>query len=344
MHRYRSTLLAAGCALSLSSLPALAAAPLPRYHVAPGTVAVSGVSSGGYMAVQLHVAYSGTFGRGAAVFAGGPYECAGGKALKAVTECMSAVPAAPKVEDSIRITDERATAGSIDAPANLAKSQVYLFSGRNDKVVRTAVMDVLNAYYRHYMPAANVVYDNSTPATHAWVTPLGPQKCEKLGRLFLNNCGIDPVQTFLTQFYGPLQARNGGSALRGSLIEFDQKEFLDDRQPAEHSLADSGWAFVPADCAAGAACKAVVALHGCLQDHAKVGDNFIRRSGLNEWADTNRIVVLYPQTISKALKNPNGCWDWWGYDDPDYATKQGRQMRAVKGMVDRITGAAGPAK
>lgn len=187
-----------------------------------------------------------------------------------------------------------------------------------------------------------MVYDNAIPASHAWVSPLGPQKCEKVGKLFLNDCGIDPAQAFLGQFYGPLQPKTS-RPLRGQLIEFDQKEFFDDRDPAEHGIADSGWAFVPADCPAGAACEAVVALHGRMQDYTKVGDNFIRRSGPNEWADANRIVVLYPQTISKPLKNLNG-WDWWGYDDDAYAVRQGRQMRAVKAMVDRITAAAAPVR
>ena len=37
--------------------------------------------------------------------------------------------------------------------------------------------------------------------------------------------------------------------------------------------------------------------------------------------------------------NPQGCWDWWGYADPKYALKNGRQMRAVHRMVQRIVSA-----
>ena len=36
--------------------------------------------------------------------------------------------------------------------------------------------------------------------------------------------------------------------------------------------------------------------------------------------------------------NPNSCWDWWGYDDPNYATRRGRQMAAVKQMIGRLAG------
>lgn len=327
-------------ALSAVTLPALSASPLPHYRVEPGTAAVAGVSSGGFLAVQLHVAYSATFTRGAAVFAGGPYDCAEGSALRATTVCMKAVPAAPDPEESVRRTDQRAQSGLIDPVANLAKSRVYLFSGQKDIVIRPPVVDALYAYYRHYLPAESIAYQNTTAASHGWVSPLAPQACDALGKYFLNNCGLDTAQAFLTQFYGTLAPKNTGSVLRGSLVEFDQKEFFADRDPHAHSVADSGWAFVPAECAAGQPCKLVVALHGCLQDYQKVGDAFIRRSGLNEWADTNRIVVLYPQAISRLANNPNGCWDWWGYDDPGYATRDGRQMRAIKSMVDRVMTAA----
>ena len=54
------------------------AEPLPALNIDPAATSVSGLSSGGVMAAQLHVAYSGTFRAGAAVLAGGPYYCAQG--------------------------------------------------------------------------------------------------------------------------------------------------------------------------------------------------------------------------------------------------------------------------
>jgi hypothetical protein len=50
--------------------------PLGSYNVDPTLVSVSGLSSGGYMAGQLGVAYSGTFQTGFGVFAAGPFDCA----------------------------------------------------------------------------------------------------------------------------------------------------------------------------------------------------------------------------------------------------------------------------
>jgi len=49
---------------------------LAAYNVDPNSVSVSGLSSGGFMSVQLGVAYSDTFPVGFGVFAGGPYDCA----------------------------------------------------------------------------------------------------------------------------------------------------------------------------------------------------------------------------------------------------------------------------
>jgi poly(3-hydroxybutyrate) depolymerase len=85
-----------------------------------------------------------------------------------------------------------------------------------------------------------------------------------------------------------------------------------------------------------------VAFHGCRQNVDARGadrahDDFVRDAGYNRWAAANRTVVLYPQTTESAL-NPNRCWDFWGYTGPDYRTRRGPQMRAVKNMVDRLLG------
>ena len=62
---------------------AQAAVPLPQLKIDAGQTSVSGVSSGGYMAVQLHVAYSATFKKGVGVVAAGPFNCAEGSVVDA---------------------------------------------------------------------------------------------------------------------------------------------------------------------------------------------------------------------------------------------------------------------
>ena len=322
-------------ALAAAGAANAAAVKLSAYNADPGLSTVSGISSGGYMAVQMHIAYSATFKTGAAIFAGGPFYCTKGSVSTATGSCMTGSPA-PSATESINTTNSYASAGSIDPVSNLANTKVYMFAGTMDSTVRPAVMNVLDTYYKNYVPLANITYNKTTAAEHAWVSPYGPNACGTKGDPYISNCGtLDPQNTFLTMFYGTLAAKNTG-ALGGSFIEFDQKEFLDDKNASAHSLADSGWMYVPANCAANKSCKVHVAYHGCQQYYAKIGNKFVNKAGINEWADTNNIIVVYPQTKT-GTGNPNGCWDWWAYDDANFAKKSGRQMLMSKRIVDRIT-------
>src|SRR5205823_12068015 len=72
--------------LALLIAGAHAAEPLPALHAARDGVTASGVSSGGFMAVQLHVAHSATVA-GVGVIAGGPYYCAQGSMFTALYNC-----------------------------------------------------------------------------------------------------------------------------------------------------------------------------------------------------------------------------------------------------------------
>jgi hypothetical protein len=93
--------------------------------------------------------------------------------------------------------------------------------------------------------------------------------------------------------------------------------------------------FVPHSCATGQSCRLVVALHGCAMYQGAIGQQFVQKSGLNAWADTNGILVLYPQATT-SLSNGLGCWDWWGYTNASYNEKTSVQMTAIMGMVDKI--------
>jgi hypothetical protein len=77
---------------------------------------------------------------------------------------------------------------------------------------------------------------------------------------------------------------------------------------------------------------------------------FVDHTGYNSWADTNRLIVLYPQTDSIPFVpffpflpfNPEACWDWWSYLDHQdrYVTKAGSQIEVIKAMLDKLTSAA----
>jgi hypothetical protein len=51
----------------------------------------------------------------------------------------------------------------------------------------------------------------------------------------------------------------------------------------------------------------------------------------------NSIIHLQAKASSANPSNPNGCWDWWGYNSPlDYDNKKGAQMAAIMAMAQRV--------
>jgi poly(3-hydroxybutyrate) depolymerase len=164
-------------------------------------------------------------------------------------------------------------------------------------------------------------------------------------------------------FYGRL-TRTGTDSLGGRFLSFGQQPYLkliDGKTPVKASdeiaMGEEGYLYVPKACEDGSTtCRLHIAFHGCMQSATDMGrvtgrrDYFARNAGVNEWADQNRIVVLYPQAmptnavsgtaLSAAVSpmnaprdalgslgqamasydmsrpfNPMGCWDWWGYND-----------------------------
>ncbi|MCE3262568.1 MAG: hypothetical protein K0R43_1647 [Pseudoduganella sp.] len=319
-------------ALALSAAVQATAAPAQLPAMKAREASISGLSSGGYMAVQYQVAYSGSL-VGAGIIAGGTYYCARGSMLAAVGGCKGA-----DVADLAALTRKRADAGLVDPVGKLAAHRVWLFSGTLDALVPPATVADLARYYAAFIPSAQIQYKNDLAAGHAMPTDSYGNKCDALAAPFISNCGYDAAGQLLQWIYGPLKPRAGGVPA-GKLVEFDQSEFL--AAPTTHGMADTGYVYIPPGCeSGGAGCKLHIALHGCVQDIGTIKDTYARNAGYNAWADNNRIVVLYPQAAAIApMPNPKACWDWWGYDDPDYSVKNGRQLRAIKRMADRLTGA-----
>jgi poly(3-hydroxybutyrate) depolymerase len=324
--------------------PSATVVRLASYRVTPQKIFVAGISAGGFFGVQMHVAHSSVFA-GAAIYAGGVYHCAQDSVELALVECGGETVAGQALYQSTlaqsqAYLDQQSAAGTIDPAARLQGQPVYLWSGARDSVVNPKEMADLSSEYQHY--GARVTFDSAFAAEHGWESPDGELPCGTVASPYMIACTqngrtYDSEQTWLTLFLGSLSARNGGT-LRGSLMRFDQTEF---GASASNSMDTNGTVFVPQPCAAGAACSFVVVFHGCHQGHSEIGDRFVTESGIDEWADTNNLIVLYPYAVpapGPAPYNPNGCWDWWGYDDPSYSLKSGTQMSIVYRMVQRVTG------
>lgn len=307
-----------------------AAVPLPQLNIDKTQTTLSGLSAGGYMAVQMHVAYSDTFKKGAGVVAGGPYYCAEGSVFNATGRCMAS-PSGIPVSTLVNTTNSWASQGLIDPVVNLQGSRVYLFSGTLDSSVKPGVMDALKTYYSSFVPAANVAYKNNIAAEHAMVTDDYGSACTVKAAPYINNCSFDLAGALLQHLYGTLNPRNTGVLAAENFVEFNQSQFV-----SGHAMATTAWAYIPQSCKAGAgtSCRLHVVLHGCKQNVNDVQQQFVRNTGYNRWADTNNMVMLYPQTSVAAT---NSCWDWWGYDSANYAKKSGPQMSAIKAMVDHVS-------
>ncbi|MGJ7917358.1 PHB depolymerase family esterase [Massilia sp. LXY-6] len=316
---------------------------LPKYNVSVNDVSVSGLSSGGYMAVQMHFAYSATVRKGAGVVAGGPLYCSEGNVLIAEGPCMNG-GGSRNLSFLLSTARTWSRNGYIDPTRNLFLSKVYLLSGTLDSAVLQPVMDDLRTMYTQFLPSANIAYKNDLAAEHGMPTDFFGNACSVKAPPYINNCNFDAAGHILNWIYGPLRAKKTGP-LSGVFLNFDQAVFWGDFNPTAHGMAESGFAYVPANCAAGQVCRLHVAFHGCKQNADNVGDAFYRNAGYNRWADTNNIVVLYPQAARTAA-NQYGCWDWWGYEDLNFPGKSGGQMVAVKTMIDRIVSgnAAAPFK
>ena len=324
-------------ALALASicLPVEAEEFLERYNVDITETTMSGLSSGAFMAHQLDLAQWDIVG-GVALIAGGPYRCSKGRLTFAVDKCMQPnIDGGPDAQESLRMALEAERKGLIPPLSNLVDDKVYIFSGTLDSTVTPVASIALRNLYNR-MGVKQIEYSGSVPAGHAMVTHDYGNDCASSKSPFIVDCDIDGAGDILAHLVGGLKPKS--ESLTGRIVEFGQAEFA--RIPEAISMAETGYVFVPQACAEGEPCRLHVSLHGCHQNVASIGMKYITDTGFLPWADSNNIVVLFPQTVARydvALLNPNACWDWWGYSgDRNYATRYGHQIIAIRSMIDRI--------
>lgn len=325
--------------LAFTGLTATAAVPLPALNVDLTNITVSGLSSGGVMAINLGYAYSATF-RGVGIFAATPYLC---QYHYQYASCQNKNVISQTMLDTMQTTINNWSGGAIDNKANVATQKVYLFTGTKDNTVGVnPMLAVQEQYADNGVPSVNLIQAANTG--HVFPTDFtsaGNNPCATSFTPYISNCSYDGAKAVLTQFYGALQPRNNAPAA-ANYKEFNQREFT-----GNLGMADNGWVYVPASCAALTKCKLHVAFHGCTQNYATIGDKFVKNTGYTRWADTNNMIVLFPQaradnnsypTVASGMQsNPNACWDTVGFYGFNYAQKGGVQLSAIKAMVDRLS-------
>ncbi|MEM8626923.1 MAG: PHB depolymerase family esterase, partial [Pseudomonadota bacterium] len=330
-----------------------ATTPLPRIGAHAAAITVSGLSAGAYMAGQFQFAHAERV-RGAALIAGGPFGCAVSR-LAAVMPALGAVwmnlsraintcmlhgmrafgePNADRLAARARRLSEQGAIGDL---AHVASDRIYLFSGTQDSIVAPGIVAAAHDFYTALgVPEAHIAFVNTMAAGHGFVTRTFGNACETSRPPYLSDCDFDQAGAILRHLLGRelLPAVTGATQL-GALLSFDQRPFTK-KLPAGHGLGTKGYVFIPPTCRQpNSRCRVHIVFHGCQQGADDIGDQLARQSGLNRWAATNGLIVLYPQ-VASTRANQMSCWDWWGYTGRGFLTRDASQIRAVVAMVDRL--------
>lgn len=301
------------------------------------TLSVSGLSSGAYMAMQFHLAFSEKV-VGSGLVAGGPYFCAQGSIGTALQNCVA------NPDGTIDLTALAATIEDYQQSGKLADSKfnqndkVWLLHGTLDTRISAAVSDQLATQTKTLFASENVKYVNDQAFAHVMPTPNSGGSCVESAAPFIGDCNYDAAGELLNHIIQLKMPKSDKSneVLSEQLITFKQGDYA-----GEHAetLGENAYLFVPQNCKDNLTCDIHISFHGCNQNAEAVKDEHAKNGGFNAWADTNNLIVLYPQTKKSAFMplNPQACWDWWGYTGENYANKDGKQMKAVMALVDSIS-------
>src|SRR5262245_42717413 len=231
---------------------------------------------------------------------------------------------APDAAKLAKRAKELAEDGKIDEISGLADNKIYLFSGNEDQTVVRSVVEAAKRFYE----AAGVPEGSVTlvekEGGHSFLTETEGTACGLSKDPYVSDCDYDQAKAILEWIYGSPLA-DASPSPTGKFITFDQSPFSTGMPTG---LAAEGVVYVPQDCVDHPGCRLHIALHGCDQARETVGDAFIEKTGFAHYADSSRLVFLFPQ-IAASVVNPHGCWDWWGYSDIDYLSKDAPQIKAV---------------
>ena len=280
---------------------------------------ISGFSSGGFFAHQLHVAFSQNI-TGVGIIAGGPYYCTMGSYSRFQTACKlnSYFINLPSL---VQLATTASNDGLIDSLGNLSNSMIYIFSGTRDNIVDQSVVKQTEAFYRNFIGnSLNLQTNYIINAQHSWVTNNEGNPCWYLGWPGVNNCNFDLSGAILEHIFGDLTPKGVQNA--SNLYSFSQADYADIWKAG---LSNQGFIYIPVYCLKNI-CRVHVVFHGCLGGFEYNGLKFIEEIGVNEY------VIIYPQLITHN-NNPLECWDMYGYTRSNFMYQSGLQMTAANLMA-----------
>jgi len=300
--------------------------PLDNLTVNTNTIAVSGFSSGGCFATQFHTAFSKAIS-GMGSFSGCPY-------LSAYVD---------NDKDILATTVNLAEEGAIDPLENILEDKIFIYQGLVDSIVPWGQAQRIHQFYSVLTADENIHEKSDLQSEHGFPSDSNGGDCDQLNPpLYINNCHYNGALTVMEYTVGMVT----DSIVDGHpppLVQFDQNQFFDN-DARGHGMDDNGVVFIPSRCAGGSMeCHLHIHFHGCGMESGWLGNNYINNSGFLEAAQQHNVIMVFPQIRHSVLQgNPSGCWDWWGYLGDEarfqYATKEGRQMKGIAKMVERIAG------
>ena len=279
------------------------------------------------MTIQLHVSHSSNI-KGVAIVAAGPYHCTNASYDQGYDLCAyndNTLDVTPMIE----YANSMSAQGKVDKVSNLANSTVYIYSGSKDELILPTVLQGTYNFYKAFVPTSQITFVNNIPGNHAWPNKINGNPCWYYGSAFSNQCGYDGSGIILTTLLGSLY--QGGVYNESNLFTFPQSKYANLKSA---SMDVNGYIYVPVYCQRNPdKCIMHVNIHGCLQNYNSVELRYIKEIGINEWAEANNLIIIYPQTINSDANKNIGCWDIWGYTGTNYCLKSAIQVNAIHSMA-----------
>ena len=228
------------------------------------------------------------------------------------------------VSAMVSYTQASAAAGRIAPLDGVARAPIWVMEGGNDTCARQIPAGSYAFYRRLTARQSSVVFKVVAGAEHGFVTDRTPtcascQPCGTLGAM-VQECGFDMAHAMLTHLLGPLSPRV--SPIASHLMTVNQSTFwpADAKTEQDIGMDRAAFVYVPAECAAAASggqnkstCRIHVIYPGCFCSVAtsppgrpSTGIDIVTYGGFNDWAESNRIIMLYPQHATIA------CWQGCG--------------------------------
>lgn len=253
--------------------------------------------------------------------------------------------------------------GSIPPLSNLIDDAVYLYHGIKDMTYNIpSVNNTADFFNEIGISMSRISFEAQVPSGHCWPTAdimIPSTTCGVSSPLYpaIENCGYDGAGAALFQIMGGQNTLKKPANISdfeiASLFTFLQSPF--DRPGQWAGQGRLGYIYIPRACvnngsssSSGSSCRLHIALHGCgmSASNPAMGTQFVQHTGLNAWAETNQIVILYPQMggfIDFNITAPSnqlqgGCFDGYGQSGSDYAHTSGPQMVAIRKMVEQLYG------